>query len=74
MLLDLSADFDNVEVYTLISKLSSYFGVRDLAAKWFQSYMSNILFKVEINEKSSNWIKLQLGIPHARICTWTASF
>ena len=39
VLLDLSAAFDTLEVNTLISTLSNYFGVTDLAAKWFQSYM-----------------------------------
>ena len=57
VLLDLST-FDTVEVDTLISTLTNYFGVTDLAAKWFQSYMSNKFFKVQINKKSSNWIKL----------------
>ena len=57
VLLDLST-FDTVGVDTLISTLTNYFGVTDLAAKWFQSYMSDKFFKVQIKKKSSNWIKL----------------
>ena len=38
VLLDLSAAFDTIEVDILISTLSNYFGVTDLAAKWLQSY------------------------------------
>ena len=67
VLLDLSAAFDTVGVDTLISTLTNYFGVTDLAAKWFQSYMSNIFFKVQINTKSSNWIKLQFGVPRGSV-------
>ena len=67
VLMDLSAAFDTVEVDTLISTLSNYFRVTDFAAKWFQSYMSNRFFKVQINEKSSDWIKLQVGVPQGSV-------
>ena len=70
VLLDLSAAFDTEEDDTLISTLSNYFGVTDLVAKWFQLYMSNRFVKVQITTKSSNWIKLQFGVPQG---TWTAS-
>ena len=67
VLLDLSAAFDTIEVDILISTLSNYFGVTDLAAKWLQSYMSNKFFKVQINGKSSNWIKFQFAVPQGSI-------
>ena len=67
VLLDLSVAFDAVEVETLISTLSNYFGVTYLAAKWFQSYMSNRFFKVQIKDKSSNWIQFQSGVPQGLV-------
>ena len=40
-LLDLSAAFDKIDHRTLISRLSSWYGISGTALDWFTSYLSN---------------------------------
>ena len=40
VLLDLSAAFDTIDQLSLVNRLTTWFGVRDTALRWFSSYLS----------------------------------
>ena len=64
--LDFSKAFDMVDHKILLSKLYHY-GIRDVALKWFQSYLENRQQYVTYNGETSNMQKIQCGVPQGSI-------
>ena len=63
LFLDLSKAFDNVDHDILLRKLSDQFGIRGLTNKFFESYLSNRLQHVRVNNFRSKKTKINYGIP-----------
>ena len=64
--LDLSKAFDTINYNILFSKLH-YYGIRDCALNWFQSYLSNRLQQVEYRGDLSSPCYLSHGVPQGSI-------
>ncbi len=67
VLLDLSAAFDTVDHAVLISRLEHCAGIRGNALKWFQSYLYNRSFSVNIGEFMTGAAPLTCGVPQGSI-------
>ena len=67
ILLDLSAAFDTIDHSILLSMLSSRYGIRGTALKWFESYLSDRKQTVIVNGKKSEPHSLQYGVPQGSI-------
>ena len=63
LFLDLSKAFDTVDHNILLRKMSDQFGIRGLANKFFESYLSNRFQYVRINNSRSKKAKIIYGIP-----------
>ena len=63
VLLDLSAAFDTVDHDVLHNRLSTDFGIKGTALKWFESYLSNRRQRVNIEGVTSKLFDLDFGIP-----------
>ena len=46
----------------LLDKLEAH-GVREIANKWFESYLLNIMHFVEVNDQASDWANITTGFP-----------
>ena len=66
-LLDLSAAFDTVDHAILIERLENTHGIRDVALKWFISYLSDRTQRVVIGENSSSLMALDSGVPQGSV-------
>ena len=66
LLIDFSKAFDMVEHSTLLKKLEHY-GIRGLALKWMQSYLSNRKQFVSINGSCSTTKTMEFGVPQGSI-------
>ena len=66
VLIDLSKAFDTVDHDILVRKLS-YYGIRENALAWFQSYLSNRKQFATYNEVSSTSKKFKCGVPQGSI-------
>ena len=64
--LDLRKAFDTLDHSTLLYKLESY-GFRGQCLKWLQSYLSNRIQRVEVNNISSSWQSINCGVPQGSI-------
>ena len=62
-LLDLSAAFDTIDHLTLISRLSSWYGISGTALDWFTSYLSNRCQQVKIHDYISEAVYISFGVP-----------
>ncbi len=67
VLLDLSAAFDTIDHEILLNRLSSYFGIKGTALKWFESYLSDRIQSVAINNDISSPIGLKYGVPQGSV-------
>ncbi len=63
VLLDLSAAFDTVDHNVLLSRLEQVVGIRGSALNWFQSYLTNRSFSVNIGKFHSSSVPLTCGVP-----------
>ena len=63
VLLDLSSAFDTIDQLSLVNRLTTWFGVRDTALRWFSSYLSGRSQSVKINKSLSKSTKLECGVP-----------
>ena len=63
ILLDLSAAFDTVDHDVLHNRLSTDFGIKGTALKWFESYLSNRRQRVSIEGVTSKLFDLDFGVP-----------
>ena len=64
--LDLSKAFNTLDLNILLYKLKFY-GIRDTALKWFESYLINRPHYVQIQEYKSDIQLLSLGVPQGSI-------
>ena len=67
ILLDLSAAFDTIDQNALIHRLSSQFGVRGTALKWFSMYLSNRSQSVKVGLSVSDRTDLNCGVPQGSV-------
>ena len=64
--IDLQKAFDTVDHHILLKKLHHY-GVRGIANKWFESYLSNRQQFVTINGENSSLKPMQYGVPQGSV-------
>ena len=67
VLLDLSAAFDTIDQISLINRLTTWFGIRDTALRWFSSYLSDRSQSVKVDESLSKSTKLECGVPQGSV-------
>ena len=67
ILLDLSAAFDTVDHSILLHRLQNWFGISDIALRWFTSYLHPRTQSVIINETLSTPIDLLCGVPQGSV-------
>ena len=67
VLLDLSAAFDTIDHNILLSRLSSRYGVKGTALKWFESYLSDRIQAVTIDGVESDIHHLLYGVPQGSV-------
>ena len=63
LFLDLSKAFDTVDHSILLRKMADQFGIRGLANKFFESYLSNRFQYVRINTSKPKKAKINYGVP-----------
>jgi len=66
-LLDLSAAFDTIDHDTLITRLSSWFGIHGSVLSWFKSYLSSRCFCVKCETDLSSWHTSSCGVPQGSV-------
>ena len=66
-LLDLSAAFDTIDHLTLISHLSSWYGIYGTALVWFTSYLSDRCQRVKIQDYISDAVYISFGVPQGSV-------
>ena len=67
VLLDLSAAFDTVDHQILLQRLSSYFGIKDSALNFLQSYLLNRSQAVSVNSMLSPSAHCTSGVPQGSV-------
>ena len=63
VVMDLSAAFDTVDHDILLSILENKFGIKDVALRWFESYLRPRSCKVSINPAYSAEKQLPFSVP-----------
>ena len=66
LLIDFSKAFDMVDHSILINKLEHY-GIRGIALKWMESYLSDRKQFVSVNGKDSEILTMKYGVPQGSI-------
>ena len=64
---DYSAAFQSVNHSLLIHKLKNSYHLKDLAIKWFASYLSDRRQRVIVNVKTSKWTTVLSGVPEGSL-------
>ena len=67
VLLDLSAAFDTIDHFTLLSCLLDWFGVGGSTLKWFSSYLTECFQSVKTGSTLSDLQKLLIGMPQCSV-------
>ena len=67
VLLDLSAAFDTIDKDILCHRLRTYFGISNLALKWFNSYLNNRSMSVSIENSFSAPTPVRFGVPQGSV-------
>ena len=67
LLLDLSAAFDAIDHTILITKLQGDYGIGLNVLNWFNSYLQNRSYAVDINGKLSAKVLLLFGVPQGSL-------
>jgi hypothetical protein len=67
VLLDLSAAFDTVDHHILLNRLRDEYRVSDTALNWFQSYLCNRSFKINLGSNLSSPHALKYGVPQGSV-------
>ena len=67
ILLDLSAAFDTIDHQILLTRLSSFFGFSGTALSLLESYLSNRLQYVTIDNHSSDPLLITTGVPQGSV-------
>ena len=65
--LDLSAAFDTVDHDIFIGRMHTYYGIRETALQWFQSYLDRRCYRVLINNTFSSAHTLSCGVPQGSV-------
>ena len=73
ILLDLSAAFDTVDHFILLTRLQNWFGLDGLSLNWFTSYLSSCSQAVSINDSISAFSTLSCGCT-PRFRPWPTPF
>ena len=68
VLLDLSATFDTVDHWILLTRLSERYGIGGNALNWFRSYLSERKQSVTIGGKTSVVHDVDCGVPQGSVC------
>ena len=71
--LDLSKAFDTIDHQILLQKLS-YYGIKDTALSWFESYLTDRQQYVQLGEHESEVKYLSTGVPQFKVPFWGRSF
>src|SRR6218665_257024 len=65
--LDISAEFDMLDIDTLLSRLHLDFGITGVASAWLRSYLTDRLYYVAVgNSRSDTWICHE-GVPQGSV-------
>ena len=67
ILIDLLKAFDMIDHDILLKKLS-IIGFSDQTVKWFQSYLSNCKFMINLENSFSEVSNISCGVPRGSIC------
>ena len=67
VLLDLTAAFDTVDHRILLSRLEHLVGLKGTALQFFQSYLANRCFSVQLGDSISSVAPLTCGVPQGSI-------
>ena len=63
---DLQKAFDTVDPTILLNKLHNY-GIRGIANKWFESFLTNRKQTVTINNSTSEMLNIEVGVPQGSV-------
>ena len=66
LFIDLKKTFDTLDHKILLSKMEKY-GISGNCYHWFQSYLSERLQCVHINDYTSDWLPIKTGIPQGSV-------
>ena len=66
-LLDLSAAFDTIDHSILLSRLSTWFGIKHSSLNWISTFLCNRTYSVQISGVTSAPSKLIYGVPQGSV-------